>query len=295
MMNEALRILFLSLITTFPVICILLIKNSFFKYFTWAGFLTQYKSIIAILSLFLPSILIFGSVIGVNINIAGLTELTTYFITPPALYFSGPALAIMLVFFGVISLAFGPKDHSNKLILYVENHNWLEAKIALSGLEKKPIHPEVLRIFQVFTESAETAARHNFPSVNELRQQRHKILTLLDSTRFFRELVVRSYADNAKSIYFQERDEDIIDSAIELIQREISKSKQILRTIFTMKIGELYLAARKYDDAKEAFNSSIPNLANGTIRSKSLTVLSTPCFFKYVCIFNIFLNYILHV
>ncbi len=260
------------LLLAITTLAVMVLKQEYFDCWTWLGAFSELSSLSPILGAAVPFLAFLW-------GIARLRSKYDLIGRGVASIFDGWAAAMLLVVLlatciGLISILVlrAPVSCSTRLERIVADQNWSLAESELTQLNTMPLKKEISDTLQIFVSSAASAARYEYPPVNLLRQHRASLKLFLEQGQDYQNLNSVSFANNARSIFFQEDDPEILVDAIARLDFKISEEKKpISKGILYQKKGELHLANGEVEMCQEAIESALELLPEGPIWASAQT------------------------
>jgi tetratricopeptide (TPR) repeat protein len=223
---------------------------------TWKGFLSDLKSVIAFGSLLTPLAVYYWIAkkgkkpedTVIEALQRGISLKLSFYLTSLALMFSiALASAVFIV---------GERDPSVELQQYISDGDWSYEKDALTSIKKEPLRPDVLSTIETYARTSRATAMEQFGESDQFREYRKVSLDLLRNGYDLDGLNTLSYAEASRAIFLIEAPASSLDEACQRVLIALAKkSKQ--RAVLLAELGELRLAAKDYVGAQTYFQDAL--------------------------------------
>ena len=145
-----------------------------------------------------------------------------------------------------------------KVYFYISNHNWDFAEKEFNALDQRKLKPELVKTFEYFIATHKESDTHAYPEGQVLRSRKNAVENLISKKFDYKLMNSLALAEIYKSLYFAEDDKDHIRSAINYLKQKKGNIN------VHMKRGELTLAMKDYEKAKEEFTNALNYRPNPT-------------------------------
>ena len=257
-----LQVVFAVLAVLLYCLSIYALKNWVYPGWTWRGYLTDLKAIIGLILFLTPFaawvwIVYRGKKPEESATAAIRVSLRSDHLAGYVLLLAGASAVL-----GCLVSVLGEPQVGAKLHNYVVASNWSHAQTEFARLSKTPIRQPILDSFRLYIETHTKSEQDQLKGSQSLRENRHKVQTLLEDEvdpYYFNSLC---YAELSKAIHFVEdpsgNDEQILNDGIGMLHRRMTaKQSSKARAVLLARMGELELAAKNYYRAQLWFTIAL--------------------------------------